>query len=156
MKQILAPRDYIEAASSLAAFAHTGQKYGEFDYYKHHVVGVYDACIKQPTNDRVSREELGAVALLHDVLEDSHVGAGLINIYFSPNVVDCVLLLTHVSPMTRETYIKRIVANRATHPIAWIVKVEDTKFNLNNNIQQGNVRGIKRYSEQLTMLLGEP
>ncbi len=77
-----------------------------------------------------------AVALLHDVIEDTKYTADdLLALGFSKEVVDAVVLLTHSSDEPYMDYINRIKQN----PVARAVKLADLKHNSDTSRFDGEV-----------------
>ena len=107
----------VDLALSIARQAHEGQldKAG-VDYIKH---PIYVA-------SQVESEEEKAVALLHDVLEDSPITAEELLIAGLPvEVVTAVKLLTKKPMQDYQAYLETV----KTNPLARVVKLADLKHN---------------------------
>ena len=107
----------LELALSIATEAHRGQfdKAG-IDYIEH---PIYVA-------SQVDTEEEKAVALLHDVIEDSPVSAEELLIAGLPEeVVTAVQVLTKKKEQDYQTYLETVKKN----PLARVVKLADLKHN---------------------------
>ena len=107
----------VDLALSIATQAHEGQldKAG-VDYIKH---PIYVA-------SQVESEEEKAVALLHDVLEDSPITADELLIAGLPvEVVTAVKLLTKKPMQDYQAYLETV----KTNPLARVVKLADLKHN---------------------------
>ena len=107
----------VDLALSIARKAHEGQldKAG-VDYIEH---PIYVA-------SQVDTEEEKAVALLHDVIEDSPVSAeGLLQAGLPETVVTAVQVLTKKKEQDYQTYLETVKKN----PLARLVKLSDLKHN---------------------------
>ena len=107
----------VDLALSIARKAHEGQldKAG-VDYIEH---PIYVA-------SRVDTEEEKAVALLHDVIEDSPVSAEeLLQAGLPETVVTAVQVLTKKKEQDYQTYLETVKKN----PLARVVKLADLKHN---------------------------
>ena len=107
----------VDLALSIARKAHEGQldKAG-VDYIEH---PIYVA-------SQVDTEEEKAVALLHDVIEDSPVSAEeLLQAGLPETVVTAVQVLTKKKEQDYQTYLETVKKN----PLARVVKLADLKHN---------------------------
>ena len=107
----------LELALSIATEAHRGQfdKAG-IDYIEHPIF----------VASQVDPEEEKAVALLHDVIEDSSVTAEeLLNAGLPETVVTAVQILSKKKGQDYQTYLKTVKSN----PLARAVKLADLKHN---------------------------
>ena len=107
----------VDLALSIARKAHEGQldKAG-VDYIEH---PIYVA-------SQVDTEEEKAVALLHDVIEDSPVSAEeLLQAGLPETVVTAVQILTKKKEQDYQTYLETV----KTNPLARVVKLADLKHN---------------------------
>ena len=95
---------------------------------------------------KMTTEEEMAVALLHDVIEDSdYTEQDLLNSGIPSEVVNAVLCLTKKSGEDYETFIKRVLNN----PLASKVKKADIEDNINilrlNRVNNKDLQRIARY-----------
>lgn len=107
----------LELALSIATKAHRGQfdNVG-IDYIEHPIF----------VASQVDSEEEKAVALLHDVIEDSSVTAEeLLNAGLPETVVTAVQILSKKKGQDYQTYLKTVKSN----PLARAVKLADLKHN---------------------------
>lgn len=106
----------IEAAICLATEAHAGavDKVGE-PYILHPIRVML----------LVSSERVKIVAMLHDVIEDSHYTAEDLRKQFDDEIVDAVVALSKVKGESYEEYLHRVKAN----PMAREVKIADIRDN---------------------------
>jgi (p)ppGpp synthase/HD superfamily hydrolase len=136
----------LEVAVELACRAHRGQRYPspEAEPYILHLVRVMLA---------VDGFRVQAVAVLHDVLEDTEVtveelGAAGLRI----DVVDGVVALTHRRGQSYERYVEQVAGDA----IAREVKLADLADNLANNKRLPNapdvVARIERYERAIRRL----
>jgi len=160
-----------ELAYALAKHAHAGQKYGDHDYFEYHVLGVANQfdhlCYYETTRDknnsvRMKCKKCGhdglkyqdrcagydskayIVALLHDVVEDSHISMLTIENLFTEGIRNSVNAMSNIYDDTYEEYISYLSRNKT----AIKVKIADLKFHLS----QPEVRHKERYTKALRLL----
>lgn len=107
----------VDLALSIARQAHEGQldKAG-VDYIEHPIYVV----------SQVDTEEEKAVALLHDVIEDSSVTAEeLLNAGLPETVVTAIQILSKKKGQDYQTYLENVKSN----PLARVIKLADLKHN---------------------------
>lgn len=138
-----------DLAKKLAEFAHHGQKYGSNEYCQYHLAGVVRIAETHNLASDENIDDVRTVAWLHDILEDTHITEELIFQHFGESVATAVVLLTKSTGYNYDDYIHNICQNR----LAWIVKIADTLFNLNESALMGNVKRTKKYSNQLNLLI---
>ena len=137
--------DKIELAKQLSKHFHKGQKYGEHDYYEHHIFGVVktlDLVAKELTEDMI------IVALLHDVLEDSDCEYETLENIFNFNICDSVLRLSKISSYDQSDYIEGILYSDT----ARIVKYADSLFNHQECVKGGDMKRAEKYQRNLKEL----
>ncbi len=126
-------------AYALAEYAHDGQMYGDHDYFQYHVLGV------------ASQFPLGSdehiVALLHDVVEDSHIAIEIIFNIFGVKVGNAVHELTKQPLVMYSSYISEFRFGSLAHK----VKIADLKFHLS----QPELKNEAKYRKALAVLQGE-
>ena len=134
----------LELALSIAMEAHRGQfdKAG-IDYIEH---PIYVA-------SQVDTEEEKAVALLHDVIEDSPVSAeGLLQAGLPETVVTAVQVLTKKKEQDYQTYLETVKKN----PLARLVKLSDLKHNSDlsrlSSITEKDRERLKKYKKAIDFL----
>ena len=139
-----AGQSMVDLALSIARQAHEGQldKAG-VDYIKH---PIYVA-------SQVETEEEKAVALLHDVLEDSSVTAEELLIAGLPEtVVTTVQVLTKQTGQDYQTYLQAVKSN----PLACRVKLADLKHNSDlsrlTSITEKDRKRLKKYKKAIDFL----
>ena len=93
--------------------------------------------LAEQMNDEISC----CVALLHDVVEDTHITLEDLSKEFPPQVVEAVALLTHPEGMDYFDYVHQT----ATNPVAKKVKLAD----LAHNSDQSRCIGAELPSEKL-------
>ena len=147
-------------AHRIARYAHEGQMYGNKGYFKHHILGVVRNVELYCRDNQiyVGTEKyylLKISAYLHDAMEDSHIGEGLIRENFGDEILGVVEHLTRKDDETYFEFIHRVKENE----YARIVKVADIKFNLEECLKAGGVDGegmVERYKKALSILtIGE-
>ena len=140
----------VENALKIALHAHAGQKDKAGSPYILHVLRVM--------GKMVSPEEQ-AVALLHDVIEDTdYTASQLLDEGIPPHVVDVVEALTRKKAETYQSFIKRVLQN----DMATKVKMADIEDNINllrlESINQRDLKRVARYHQawfQLNCKLSE-
>lgn len=144
--RVVDPAEELELAIALAVRAHHGQRYPspEAEPYILHPLRAMLG---------VSGVRAQAVAVLHDVLEDTAVTAEkLREAKLSSEVVDAVTALTRRSGQTYEQYIERVAGNAIARP----VKLADLADNLANNKRLTRrpdvVARIERYERAIRRL----
>jgi (p)ppGpp synthase/HD superfamily hydrolase len=102
----------------------------------------------------VEGERARAVALLHDVLEDTaETAAGLREAGVGSDVVQAVELLTRPDHEDYGTYIERIVrAEGTTGELARTVKLADARDNLSRSERQGDHARTAKYQSVVDRL----
>ena len=134
----------VDLALSIARKAHEGQldKAG-VDYIEH---PIYVA-------SQVDTEEEKAVALLHDVIEDSPVSAEeLLQAGLPETVVTAVQVLTKKKEQDYQTYLETVKKN----PLARLVKLADLKHNSDlsrlSSITEKDRERLKKYKKAIDFL----
>lgn len=146
-------------AHHLARYAHEGQMYGDKDYFKHHILGVVRNVELYCRDNQiyVGTEKyyiLKISAYLHDILEDTSGGVGLIREAFGDEILEVVEHLTRKDDETYFEYVQRVKENE----YARVVKVADIKFNLSECLKAGGMKGegtfkmVERYKKALSIL----
>jgi len=139
-----AEQSMVDLALSIARKAHEGQldKAG-VDYIEH---PIYVA-------SQVDTEEEKAVALLHDVIEDSPVSAEeLLQAGLPETVVTAVQVLTKKKEQDYQTYLETVKKN----PLARLVKLSDLKHNSDlsrlSSITEKDRERLKKYKKAIDFL----
>ena len=139
-----AEQSMVDLALSIARKAHEGQldKAG-VDYIEHPI------CVAS----QVDTEEEKAVALLHDVIEDSPVSAEeLLQAGLPETVVTAVQVLTKKKEQDYQTYLETVKKN----PLARVVKLADLKHNSDlsrlSSITEEDRERLKKYKKAIDFL----
>lgn len=142
---------------AVAKEAHSGQTYGDKPY-TYHLGQVRSAVIKinypdnrgvAPYGEEDTYYKLEMVANLHDSEEDTYLTSqDLLDIGFPEDVVEAVTLVTKKEGVSYKDYLKLLSQNE----LAWKVKVADTYCNLTESMKDGDVKRVRKYSEQLGLL----
>ena len=139
-----AEQSMVDLALSIARKAHEGQldKAG-VDYIEH---PIYVA-------SQVDTEEEKAVALLHDVIEDSSVSAEeLLQAGLPETVVTAVQVLTKKKEQDYQTYLETVKKN----PLARVVKLADLEHNSDlsrlSSITEKDRERLKKYKKAIDFL----
>ena len=137
----------LESAIATAAKAHAGQTDKAGKPYILHPLRVMlnvKGCIPEQ-----------CAAVLHDVIEDTDITAeALLELGFSKEVVDAVVLLTRSKDEDYMEYVKRLKAN----PIARAVKLADLADNMDMsripNPTEKDLARLEKYKKAKSLLLG--
>ncbi len=134
----------LELALSIATKAHRGQfdKVG-IDYIEHPIF----------VASQVDTEEEKAVALLHDVIEDSSFTAEeLLLAGLSETVVTAVQILSKKKGQDYQTYLENVKSN----PLARVVKLADLKHNSDlsrlETITDKDLKRLEKYKKAINYL----
>ena len=139
-----AEQSMVDLALSIARKAHEGQlDKAVVDYIEH---PIYVA-------SQVDTEEEKAVALLHDVIEDSPVSAEeLLQAGLPETVVTAVQVLTKKKEQDYQTYLETVKKN----PLARVVKLADLKHNSDlsrlSSITEKDRERLKKYKKAIDFL----
>lgn len=149
-------KDMISASMYIALQAHSGQRYGDNDYFFYHVMGVAEQVmtmmgisITDVENMELKHAKIYIAAILHDVVEDSSVTLNdLHEAGIDRDIITAVDLLTKAEGQDNDEYVLKLRENN----IARRVKMADSLFNLTNSIMSGRKKGIKKYTKNLQVL----
>lgn len=139
----------IARAILLAKAMHFGQTYGNKDYVDFHLCGVAELAVKTPWAADLDIDLVITVAILHDILEDTPCTFDILSILFGERAATEVALLTKSIEISHNEYISRIIRS----PIARLVKIADTSFNLTQSSLVCNDKRIAKYTSQLLKLV---
>ena len=137
--------DFVSKAHKIAEDAHDGQvDKGGDDYYFHPLA------VSRMVNSNAEK----AVALLHDVVEDTEWTLDDLKAEGIPEyVVEAVGLLTHDKDMPYGDYIARVKEN----PLARTVKIADLMHNLDlkrlPEVTEKDIARCRKYLDALQMLI---
>lgn len=143
--------EYQSIAWDLAEKHHQGQRYGKFPYTYHlnQVCEGVRRSAKKLNHDASYVDQACAVAILHDILEDTEcTSADLLSIGLPIPVVEAVDRLTKIDGESYEGYIHHILHDS----LALMVKREDTMMNLTQSQHEGSVKRVNKYATQLARL----
>ena len=117
-----------EKALKMAEEAHKGQlRHDKITPYISHPIAVADTFKDLKEYNGILSEDIRAIALLHDVVEDSNINLwDLICAGFSDKIISVVDILTKREGVAYLDYILRIKRNE----IAKLVKLADIRHNL--------------------------
>ena len=136
----------LQLANSLAQHFHSGQKYGEYDYFEYHlrgVVGLLSEVSLSPV-----KEDMIVIALLHDILEDTSCTYETLENIFGVTVADTVSILTKVDGEPIEQYLFGVCSNSTTR----MVKFADSLFNYKECVKCGDLKRAEKYKHNLEVL----
>ena len=136
----------LHLANNLAQHFHSGQKYGEYDYFEYHlrgVVGILPEVSLSPV-----KEDIIVVAFLHDILEDTSCTYETLENIFGFAVADSVSILTKVDGEPIEQYLFGVCSN----PTARVVKFVDSLFNYRECVKCDDLKRAEKYKRNLEVL----
>ena len=136
----------LQLANNLAQHFHSGQKYGEYDYFEYHLRGVVEL-LSEVSLSPVKKNMI-AVAFLHDILEDTYCTYETIENIFGFAVADSVSILTKMDGEPIEQYLFDICSN----PTARVVKFADSLFNYRECVKCGDLKRAEKYKRNLEVL----
>lgn len=140
----------VESALAMAVEAHAGQKDKSGNIYILHVIRVWQG-VRAITNS----EDCHIVALLHDVVEDTHTTLEDIRTEFGERIMIAVDAITKRRGESLPDYIDRVAGD----PIALRVKQADSWDNYNRLGALDNPEDVARLSrkyEYVFQRLGKP
>ena len=136
----------MELANNLAKHFHSGQKYGEYDYFEYHLRGVVEL-LSEVSLPPVSVSMI-SVALLHDILEDTSCTYETLYNIFGFAVADSVSILTKMYGEPIDQYLFGVCSN----PTARLVKFADSLFNYRECVKCGDLKRAEKYKSNLEVL----
>lgn len=138
-------KDVFERAKELAYKMHEGQKYGDYPY-SYHLNSVVSSLQKKWGEHN---KDILSVGILHDILEDTELTEQeLINVV-GKDIAKCVVALTKVDGEPYDAYIHRVKEFHYSKE----VKIHDTLCNLTESIMADSAYRVKKYSNQLQLLV---
>lgn len=151
----MADSTLISRAASFAVEKHGRQMYGKYPY-SYHLIEVADNVKEMHRKNLfgfggLDKNVLIQIAYLHDVLEDTDVEYIELCEEFGIEISSRCLLLSKKENPVYEEYIKKVMSDPYSHA----VKIADTYANLHNSWKAGNIKRIKKYTDQLNLLLGD-
>ncbi len=136
----------LQLANNLAQHFHSGQKYGEYDYFEYHLRGVVG--LLSEVSALPVKEDTVVIALLHDTLEDTSCTYETLENIFGFTVADSVLILTKVEGEPIEQYLFGVCSNHTTR----MVKFADSLFNYRECVKCGDLKRAEKYKRNLEVL----
>lgn len=137
--------DVVEVAWELAIQYHAGQVYGDKPYIYHLEAVVASITKKWGTGNKA----LIAIAILHDILEDTDLTEAELKKKMGKDICKCVVALSKVEGEAYEHYIYRV---REFH-YSKEVKIHDTLCNLTESIIADSAHRVRKYAKQLQLLV---
>ena len=136
----------LQLANNLAQHFHSGQKYGEYDYFEYHLRGVVELLSEVSLSP--IEEDTIVIALLHDILEDTSCTYETLENVFGFTVADSVSILTKVEGEPIDQYLFGVCSD----PIARVVKFADSLFNYRECVKCGDLKRAEKYKRNLEVL----
>lgn len=135
-----------QIANNLAQHFHSGQKYGEYDYFKYHLRGVVELLSEVSLSP--VKEDMIIVAFLHDTLEDTSCTYETIENIFGFAVADSASILTKMDGEPIDQYLFGVCSNHT----ARVVKFADSLFNYRECVKCGDLKRADKYKRNLEVL----
>lgn len=134
-----------QKAKSEAKHYHQDDRYGDYDYYDYHLVGVATLVYEHYKDFPIAiLDDLLTVAILHDIHEDHGYPIDLIISKYGYDVGMAVKAISYnKAEETRDAYYIRCAAN----PIASAIKQKDAHFNRLQSLIENNFRRAKYYQK---------
>lgn len=136
----------LQLANNLAKYFHSGQKYGDYDYFEYHLRGVVELLSEVSLSP--VKEDMIVVAFLHDTLEDTSCTYETLENIFGLDVADTVSILTKVDGEHIDQYLSSVCSD----PTARMVKFVDSLFNYRECVKCGDIRRAEKYKHNLEVL----
>lgn len=147
-------KNIIEDVIKFAERKHSDQKYGSYPYINH----LND--VARNTELLLTKNEMHlfnhtlfdalVLAYLHDILEDTDCKMDeLINLGVNDSILIALDLITKKSNIKYNEYIENVMSNELSH----VVKIADTMSNLAKSLNDLNMKRIRKYNKQLSILL---
>ena len=136
----------MQLAKNLAQHFHSGQKYGEYDYFEYHLRGVVELLsevILSPV-----KEGTIVVTFLHDILEDTSCTYETLRGIFGDSIANSVSILTKMGGEPIEQYLFGVCSNSTTR----MVKFVDSLFNYRECVKCGYLKRAEKYKRNLEVL----
>lgn len=137
--------DVYDVAYNLAYRYHDGQQYGDHPY-TYHLLAVVES-VRRKWGD--GNRALLAVAILHDILEDTKLTEAELIEAVGKDITKCVVALSKVDGEKYDDYIYRVKEYHYSKE----VKIHDTLCNLTESIIADSAYRVKKYSNQLQLLV---
>ncbi len=138
-------KNVFDVAYELAQKYHKHQKYGDMPYITHIDEVIASLSQKWGTGNK----DLLAIAALHDIIEDTELSSEDLQELVGKDVTKCVVALSKVEGEKYEDYIHRVKEYHYSKE----VKVHDTLCNLIHSIRADSAYRVKKYSNQLQLLV---
>ena len=136
----------LQLVNNLAKHFHSGQKYGEYDYFEYHLRGVVEILPEFSLSPLT--EDMIIVAFLHDILEDTYCTYETIENIFGFTVADSVSILTKMQGEPIDQYLFGVCSNH----VARMVKFSDSLFNYRECVKCGNLKRAEKYKSNLEVV----
>ena len=136
----------LQLANNLAQHFHSGQKYGEYDYFEYHLRGVVE--LLSEVSLLPVKESMLTIALLHDILEDTSCSYETLENIFGFDVADAVSILTKMHGEPIEQYLFGVCSSHT----ARVVKFADSLFNYRECVKCGDLKRAEKYKRNLEVL----
>ena len=152
-------QDRISEALLFASIKHEGQKMKQPDVsYVAHLQGVCLEAVGGCLNNKsdVNFEKVIMLALLHDIIEDTHTTYEEVREKFGKEIADGVMALTKNDSLKAEVKMKDSLRRIKEQGIeACIVKLADRLFNLKDIPSQWSENKVESYKEEAKLILKE-
>jgi (p)ppGpp synthase/HD superfamily hydrolase len=137
--------DVVDIAWDLAIKHHAGQMYGDKPYI-YHLEAVVSSIVKKWG---LVNRALIAIAILHDILEDTDLIEPELKKKVGKDITKCVVAVSKVEGEPYDQYIYRV---REFH-YSKEVKIHDTLCNLIESIMADSAHRVRKYTNQLQLLV---
>lgn len=144
----------VKLAEQLAKVKHSGQKYGDKDYFEYHIRGVVENARVLALDYKLEPTELYSLPIccyLHDIVEDTDVTLETITNIFGLGVGNVLGWLTRQKGIPYKWYLSGIADSG--NIVAILVKLADAQFNRDNSVLEGNTSRAQYYQDNIDYIM---
>lgn len=144
----------IELAKDIAKLKHTGQKYGDKDYFDYHICGVVDNALKLAVDYNLTepeRENLIICAYMHDLVEDTDVTLETVTNIFGLGAGNILSILTRRKGIPYKWYLSGVADSG--NIVAILIKLADAQFNRDNSVLEGHQSRAGYYQANIDYIM---
>lgn len=144
----------IELARQLAQYKHSGQRYGDEDYFEYHICGVLSNAQILATQYNLTEQEhedLNICSYLHDLVEDTDVTLETVTNIFGLGVGNILSWLTRRKVIPYKCYLSSIADSG--NIVAILIKLADAQFNRDNSVLEGHQSRAGYYQANIDYIM---
>lgn len=145
----------IDRAFMVAEKAHANQSYDNIYPYTYHLREVYETAKSFLPKNNKAYEDVLVAAILHDVLEDTHLSYADIKNAFGDSVAFIVYHLTDELGMNRAARKRKTYYKLKNNVSSVFIKVCDRIANVSHSKKYGNDKLLKMYKGEAKVFFDE-